>query len=324
METGKVVHELSIDRPTHVEPAATAFLKAIEAGETDGISCWRSQSAERRDGSAIEGIGLFATRDIPADTLIAIKQGRVVDGMIIKDNAEAINGSHQQIGPNQFLAGITREEADKNLVGYNHSCDPNSKVMLLQGLDLSFLVSRKDILTGNEITADYSVSQKSDTHRMFVCQCGSESCRGVIQPGWDWQDPEFQARYPGEFPSYIQREIDDYNALSPERRQARLITFDGVLKMADIVAFTKREIDTIEIPLAEALEEGPAILRPIVRKLFFNNMTGAGRHLRDLHAIHDKAADTFAAICPFGNIDDAVVDRQHPETMSPEQREEVV
>lgn len=324
METGKVVNELSIDRLTHVEPAATAFLAAIETGKTDGISCWRSAEAERRDGSEIEGIGLFATQDIPANTLIAIKQGRVVDGITIKDNAEAINGSHQQIGPNQFLAGITREEADKNLVGYNHSCDPNAKVVLLPGVDLSFLVSRKDIQAGDEITADYSASQMSDTHRMFMCQCGSEDCRGIIQPGWDWQDPDFQARYPGEFPDYEQREIDDYNALSPERKQARERSLDGVLKLADMVALSKREIDSIEVPLAEVLAQGPPLLRPIIRKIFFNNMTKAGRNLRGMHELHNRAVNYFAVLCPFANIDDAGVDRQHPETMSPEQREEVV
>lgn len=324
METGKVVHELSIDRLTTVEPAAAAFLKAIEAGETDGISCWRSETVDRRDGSEIEGIGLFAAGDIPAGTLIAIKQGRVVGSMTIKDNADAINGSHQQIGPNQFLAGITREEADKNLVGYNHSCNPNSRVVLIPGVHLAFLVSRKDIKAGDEITADYSVSQMSDTHRMFMCQCGSDNCRGIIQPGWDWQDPNFQVRYPGEFPDYEQREIDEYNALTPERRQARERSFDGVLKLADMIALSKHEIDSIEIPLAEALAQGPPRLRPIVRKIFFNSMTRAGRHLRDMHKAHDRAVNYFAILCPFANIDDAGVDRQHPETMSPEQREKVV
>lgn len=324
METNKVVHELSIERLAHVEPAATAFLASIETGETDGISCWRSDSAERRDGSEIEGIGLFATQAIPTNSLIAIKQGQVVTNITIKDNAEAINGSHQQIGPNQFLAGVTREDADKNLVGYNHSCDPNSKVVLIPGVHLSFLVSRKDIQAGDEITADYSVSQMSDTHRMFMCQCGSDNCRGIIQPGWDWQDPDFQARYPGEFPDYVQQEIDEYNALSPERKQARERSFDGVLKLADMIALSQRELDKIEIPLTETLSQGPPLLRPIVRKIYFNNMTKAGRYLRDMHASHDKAVEYFAVLCPFGNIDDAGVDRQHPETMSAEQRKEVV
>jgi hypothetical protein len=324
MQADKVVHELSTERLADVEPSATAFLAAIEAGETDGISCWRSESSERRDGSEIEGIGLFATQDIPINTLIAIKQGHVVNRTTIKDNAEPINGSHQQIGPSQFLAGITKEEADKNLVGYNHSCDPNARVVLVPGVNLAFLVSRKGIQAGSEITTDYSVSQMSDTHRMFICRCGSDECRGVIQPGWDWQDPDFQARYQGEFPDYEQQEIDEYNALTPERKQARERTFDGVLRLADMIALSKREVDIIEVPLAEALDQGPPLLRPIVRKIFFNNMTRAGRHLRDIHEAHDRAVNYFAVLCPFGNIDDAGVDRQHPEAMSSEQREVVV
>jgi hypothetical protein len=252
MEAGKITHELSAEKLASIEPAATTFLAAIEADETDGISCWRSELAERLDGSEIEGIGLFAMQNVPANHLIAIKQGLVVNGTTIKDNSEAINGSHQQVGPNQFLAGLTQEEADKNLVGYNHSCDPNSKVVLLPGVNLSFLVSRKDIQAGEEITADYSVSQMSDTHRMFMCRCGSESCRGIIQPGWDWQNQDFQTSYPGEFPEYVQQEIDKYNALSPEHRLARELSLDSVLRMADMVALSKKEIDNIEIALSEA------------------------------------------------------------------------
>ena len=317
-----VVHELSQDRPTSVEPEAVAFLALIEDGQTDKMSCWRSDSVERHDGSRIEGVGLFATQDIPENTLIAIKQGYVVDSQTIKDNAKNIQGSHQQIGPNQFLAGITREEADKNLVGYNHSCDPNAKVVSLAGVQLAFLVSRKSIPAGSEVTADYSVSQMSDTHRMFMCQCGSDHCRGIIQPGWDWQDPDFQARYPDEFPEYVQQEIDRYNQLTPEQRQARQQSYDSVLRMADMIALANKEIVSIEGPLDEVLEMAPPLFRPILRRKF--RKVGGEEYLRGLHERLDTATNYFAILCPFGNVDDMGIDRQHPETMNPEQRTQVV
>ena len=188
-------------------PAGT-FLEAAECGEIDKITSWLSSSVERREGSPIQGKGVFAVVDIPKGMLVAIKQGRVVDERTILDNASVINGSHQQIGDNRFLAGLDAKEVDSNLVGYNHSCDPNAKIVILEGFDLAFLVTREPVKTGEELTTDYAASWDSDTQYIEPCSCGSTQCRGVIDPKQDWRNPALQKRYAGEFPYYMQQKLD--------------------------------------------------------------------------------------------------------------------
>lgn len=190
-------------------PEAQTFLEQVELGYTDGISCWRSDAVERRQGSHVAGQGLFALTDIPASMLVAIKQGRVVNGQTIHNFARIIQGSHQQIGPDKFLTGLTPTEVDKGLVGYNHSCEPNARIVLFKGASLAFLVTRQAIKAGDEITADYAVSENSkDAHYIDPCQCSADNCRTVVNPAQDWLNEELQQRYAGEFAWYIQEAID--------------------------------------------------------------------------------------------------------------------
>lgn len=136
-------------KETHPElnlsPKAVDYLTRFDHRETDGVTCWRSDSVERRSGSQIEGVGLFATADIKPGDIIAIKPGHNVGRQTIKEKRDIIKGSHQQIDKNSFLTGLTPEEVDKNLVGYNHSCDPNAKVVVARRIPLAFVVAKKPI-----------------------------------------------------------------------------------------------------------------------------------------------------------------------------------
>lgn len=186
---------------------AKSYLLGLEAQGSDRITCWRAKSIERRRGSKIQGQGLFTTEDLEPGQIIAIKPGHVVDGRTIREKAGIIKGSHQQIGPNQFLTGLTEEEVDKNLVGYNHSCEPNTKVVVVKGLHIAFLVTMKQVQKGDEVTADYSVSQMTATHTI-ICNCGSPHCRRLIQPAADWKKENFQKAHMDEFPWFIKEEIE--------------------------------------------------------------------------------------------------------------------
>lgn len=286
---------------------AQAFVELLEMGRSDGVSCWRSESVERREGSDIEGRGLFATEDIPVNTLIAIKQGHVVSSGDVKDNAAVIQGSQQQIGPNEFLAGLTEEEVDRNLVGYNHSCDPNATVVIPKGASLAFLVTRKPVTQGQEITADYSASQMTNTHLLKLCRCGSPECRGVVAPLWDWEDEKIQERYRGEFPWFIQEAIDEQKALPPEeaeanRRQA------ATLKLAAVTVMADEEIKLLEAKRDNAVAGAEApLLSSIASRVY--GRSPAGRELADTKNIRLEAAAMFALVCPFANIEEFGVDR---------------
>jgi len=165
------------------------------------LKCWRSDSAQRRDGG-IQGVGLFAVKDIAKDELIALKAGKLVDEAMIIKFADVINGSHHQIEPDLFLAGLTAEEVNDTLIGYNHSCGPNAYVS-----GQIELRAMRDIAKGEEVTADYATIFTSDT-QSFVCNCGSTDCRKLIKPSVDYKNPKIRAKYKGYFAGHIQREID--------------------------------------------------------------------------------------------------------------------
>lgn len=152
------------------------------------LACYRTELVERHEG-AIDGLGLFATQDISQDQLLAIKGGRLITEQTLLANLNVINGSHHQVTPSLYLAGLTPEEVDATLIGYNHSCDPNAYV---DG-NIS-LRSLRPIAEGEEVTVDYGTIFSGDT-QTFECKCGSGSCRHVVQPSVDSVDPEIVARY---------------------------------------------------------------------------------------------------------------------------------
>lgn len=260
-DSGEVLSSFADTEPALAIPAqAQEFLDAILRGETDGISCWRIGVSERRSGSKIDGEGLFATAVIPANTVIAIKQGHVVDQKTIEENADIIKGSHQQIGQNSFLTGLTSEEVDKNLVGYNHSCSPNSRVVTKDGIPITFLVASKDIRKGDEITADYSTTFLSRTQAMFDCRCGAKTCRRIVDPLCDVLDDKFQARYAGQFPDWLQREIDYANSLDDTKR-AELQTMVNTVRLAREITYMTEQIASYE-PIPRSLFRiSPEIIR---------------------------------------------------------------
>ena len=53
----------------------------------------------------------------------------------------------------------------------NHSCDPNAYV-LYEG-ESSFLVARRDIAAGDEVTCDYNINVTGGD--AWECQCGCNS-----------------------------------------------------------------------------------------------------------------------------------------------------
>jgi len=282
---------------------ASSYLEKFDHNQTDGITCWRSEQVHRQDGSKIEGVGLFTTSKIKPGEVIGIKPGHVVDTQTIKDKSDIINGSHQQIGINQFLTGLTEDEVDKNLVGYNHSCEPNSKVVIIKGEQLAFLVAKRPINEGDEITTDYSESQMSNTHRIFVCNCGTEKCRRIIQPGSDWEQEDFQEDHVDSFPQFMQDEIDQINQMSESEREAKLRQ-NLVLRAADAINLLAGVIEDSKKRIAEL----PAIYRPLVKVL---NTKAMGQDRQLLF----EYAQLFVQICPFTNIEEMGIDRNDPATI---------
>lgn len=119
--------------------------------------------------SSIEGLGVFAGRRFRAGD--RIRQINVIREVTsdrplrpdLDERAEHCdypNGKVVLIGP-----------PDRYL---NHSCDPNAYVLYEE--DSCFIVARRDINTGEEITCDYSLNVTGgDT---WPCHCSAARCRG--------------------------------------------------------------------------------------------------------------------------------------------------
>ena len=224
-----------------ISPEAQAFIDTHAAGETDGVSCWRSENVERRAGSSIEGVGLFAAVQIKRGEVIAVKTGHVLGYSGVLSMPDLLNGSQQQIGIGRYLGGKSEEEVAKNLVGYNHSCAPNSYIVVPEDAEHSerpaiFLVALEDIEQQEEITADYSTSESSRAHRIVKCNCGSKNCRGLIDPRYDWQDPRFQQKNWDLMPDYLKEKIQAREARGNQDTpdEAVLRKFDNVLLLAEL------------------------------------------------------------------------------------------
>lgn len=84
----------------------------------------------------------------------------------------------------------------------NHSCDPN--VWMCDAFTLS---ARRDISTGEELTADYALWEAREEYvSNWDCHCGAKNCRGNVK-GTDWRLPELQKMYDGHFSPLLNKRI---------------------------------------------------------------------------------------------------------------------
>ncbi len=160
------------------------------------LSSYRYDRVVRQEGG-IQGLGLFATRDIEQGELLAIKGGRLVDTDTLTDNLEIINGSHVQVAPDIYITGLTKEEIDNTLIGYNHSCDPNAYIH-----GQIEIKAMKGIKKGDEVTIDYATGYTT-SNQFFKCLCNSPNCRKYIDPSKDSKDSNIISAYNGYLADFL-------------------------------------------------------------------------------------------------------------------------
>ena len=84
----------------------------------------------------------------------------------------------------------------------NHSCDPS-----LGWTPAGGLRARADLDAGTELTIDYATSI-DDPDFVMNCHCETYRCRQIIE-GTDWQIPQLQLRYTGQFAPALRRRLED-------------------------------------------------------------------------------------------------------------------
>src|SRR5215213_6922083 len=127
------------------------------------------------------GKGLFASVDIPKNTIVARATGQPMSFEQTLELNE--KESHTlQTGPSQYIL------CDPPFLYSNHSCDPNCG--LTPNMELKTL---RPIKQGEELLWDYSTSML-ERHWTMQCRCGSPNCRGLITD-FDLLPEELQAKY---------------------------------------------------------------------------------------------------------------------------------
>ena len=132
--------------------------------------------------SSIHGYGVVATRPFQRGEIICYGDGVLYDSHAEFDDTYALILPREDSGRGEplfwDLVCQTR--------WFNHSCDPNTDVMLqwdnAANTMVAWWVAVRDIPVGDEITYDYAfVAEVAEP-----CHCGAPSCRGVIAD----DDPE--------------------------------------------------------------------------------------------------------------------------------------
>ncbi len=122
------------------------------------ISIWKVERDFEIKSSTIHGSGIFAQLEIPSQSIFyQTLENRISDVPVAK-------WAHLD---GKWFAD------DQVLNWINHSCDPNSELILVDGRPT--LRSLHNIKTGEEITCDYSQTEVGGTQ--VNCSCGSGNCR---------------------------------------------------------------------------------------------------------------------------------------------------
>lgn len=122
------------------------------------------ECVEVRD-SGIHGLGIFATADIPRESLIMEIRGEVINETECMRREEEGN-VYIFWNDNSYIDTINTDK----IKYINHHCDPNCYVNGDPGEDFLLLMSARDIKKGEEITIDYGYEEIYDTCNCSACQ----------------------------------------------------------------------------------------------------------------------------------------------------------
>lgn len=136
--------------------------------------------------SSIEGLGIFAARSYQAgDRITRFNTVREVtpEAPIRAELGERVDHCSYPDGKMVLIAFPERH--------VNHSCDPNS-YELFEG-DASYLVARRNVAVGEEITLDYNINITNGTS--WPCRCGAARCWGQVAGDFFLLPAEWQQEY---------------------------------------------------------------------------------------------------------------------------------
>jgi len=136
--------------------------------------------------SSIEGLGLFALDAIPA--------GERIRQIVVEREITTAFPLREDHGERADHCGYP--DGKVVLLGYpdrhvNHSCDPNAYVHY--EADSCYLVTRRAIAVGEEVTCDYSINLTGGS--TWPCHCKTARCRGMVVGDFFALPAEIQREY---------------------------------------------------------------------------------------------------------------------------------
>lgn len=136
--------------------------------------------------SSIEGLGIFATRSFRSGeriTRVHVVREITPETPIREDLGERVEHCAYPDGKTVLIAFPERQ--------VNHSCNPNAYEAF--EADTSYLVARREISAGQEITIDYNINITNGT--AWPCHCGATRCRGEVVGDFFLLPLEWQREY---------------------------------------------------------------------------------------------------------------------------------
>ena len=140
---------------------------------------WRNNVLLAR--STIQGLGLFASRDIERNEFIIEYLGQLIRNEV---------GNRRERLYETQSRGIYMFRADDNwivdatmyggLARYiNHSCEPNciAEVIIYDNQKRIIIIANRLIKKGEELTYDYKLDAETDKRNRIPCLCGAKLCR---------------------------------------------------------------------------------------------------------------------------------------------------
>ena len=138
--------------------------------------------------SPIEGLGLFAARAFKAGE--RIRRVNVVREITSDAPLRADLGDRQDHCDYPDGRVVLLGFPDRHT---NHCCDPSAWV-LYEGERLgAWLVARRDLEAGDEITCDYAINVTGGDS--WPCRCGAARCRGRVVGDFFQLPPDLQLEY---------------------------------------------------------------------------------------------------------------------------------
>lgn len=136
--------------------------------------------------SSLHGKGVFAARDIPAETCILEYKGR----RITAEEADELP-SYDADDPNHtfFFSLSSGKIIDGGQNGnaarwINHSCAPNCEARENEAGTRLWIYSLRDIAAGEELFFDYALEiegrKTKKLKEQYRCLCGAPECRGTM------------------------------------------------------------------------------------------------------------------------------------------------